>query len=444
MKWLIVPLESFSPHGLKGQKHVTLEDLPWIVRKFLSVFPKPFIIADESSKIKVNTPMAEDKKSARTRLVKLLNQFGERCIMTGTLKSKSPVNVIDQFEFLKEGYFPESMWEFAERYCVMETVFVGKARRRVLIRESTYLWIRNYLKRCYIQNGESALRAAKQVVMDRHVVSYACQEHIIRHKKYTPFLRQAELLRRIAPVSLVARREDVFDITFDKFVIEPIMRPVELSAKGKALAKELVDLGFTDNFVLGKAPALELLHRIQDVCNGFEPLKDENGVVTHRALPESPKVDELLSLLSEIGVENNQVAVWCSRTLLLHSCAEAFEKEGYSYVKYNGEATPDEKAEAERKFKDKEAQIFLANPASAAYGLNCLAQCSYSVFICIDDSVEKYHQAQHRILRGQLFAPKFSYHIYTKGTVEERQQSRLRAGLELVTDSNTKNMFELF
>ena len=459
MKWLIVPLESFSPAGLRKQLETTLpngktrqrqagpDDLPWAVRAFLSVFPDPFIVLDESSKIKSNAPMAEHKKSHRTRLVKLLNRFGQRCIMTGTFMSKSPVNALDQVGFLKEGYIPESEWEFAERYCVMETIVVNHIPRRIQIREGSYTEIRKRLKNAYIRGGEEALRYAMHKIYEERGVSLPKQEHIIQHKKYTPFINQAELRRRLDPIMMTVRREDVFDIRHDAFVTEPIMRPVELSAKGKSLAKDLVNLGFTDRFTLGKAPALELLRRVQDVCNGFEPVlsEDANGarVVTHRPLADNPKLEGLLALLGEIDTDRNQAVVWCSRRLLLDACAEAFGKEGLTFARYDGSVGAAEKAEAEERFQSGEARIFLANPASGAYGLNCLAQCSYAIFICIDDSVETYRQATHRILRGQLTAPKFSYHIFAKGTVEERQLARLRAGQELLTGSNTREAFDV-
>jgi len=123
MKWLIINTEAFSPKGLRKKKSVCIEDIPLVVRLFLSAFPKHFIVLDESSKIKTNTPMKESDKSSRTRVIKLFNKFNcDRCIMTGTLMSKSPLNVVDQFDFLRHGYFPESMWQFAERYCVMQTI----------------------------------------------------------------------------------------------------------------------------------------------------------------------------------------------------------------------------------------------------------------------------------------------------------------------------------
>jgi SNF2 family DNA or RNA helicase len=253
---------------------------------------------------------------------------------------------------------------------------------------------------------------------------------------------------------MFVRRGDVFDIKFDKFVKEPIMRPVTLPERAKDLANELVDLGFSENLTLGKAPALELMLRLQDICNGFEPIEHremkivkgvnkEVRVIEYKPLPENPKLDMLVELLEEIDVEKNQVVVWCSRKALLRGCADRLAAEGFSFVQYDGDSSDNEKANAERVFQSREAQVFIANQASGAYGLNCLAQCSYAVYICIDGSVEKYHQSQHRILRGELHAPKFAYHIYAEGTIEERQQQALRVGQELIGDTNTKDIFTI-
>jgi SNF2 family DNA or RNA helicase len=452
MKWLVINTESFSPTGLKKRviispkgkvqkADVSFEDLPWVVRKFLSVFKSPFIILDECSKCKVNVPMKENDKSSRTRLIKLLNKFGDRMIMTGTLMSKSPLNVMDPFEFLQEGYFPESMYEFAEKYCVMMTIHVGRGRR-VLIGQKDYKEIRTRLKNAYIRGGEGQLEAAKCSIYRHYHIDHAKQEHIIKHRKYTPFLNKEEIMRRIAKDTIFVRREDIFDIKYEKFVKEPIMRPVRLSMEAKRIINELVELGFTDKLVLGKVPALELMHRVQDVCNGFEPVKDvDTGVVSHISLKENAKVDTLMELLEEIDVEKNQVVIWSSRKLLIRACADAFTANGISYVIYDGDAKDSDKEEAEKKFENKEVQVFLANQASGAYGLNCLANCGYMVWMCVDESVEKYRQAMSRILRGQLAAPKFAYAIYAEGSIEERQWEALRVGQELLDTENYKETF---
>jgi hypothetical protein len=445
MKFLVINTEAFSPKGLKAEKKLTFDNLPWVVRTFLSAFPKNFTIVDEVSKIKCTAPVKESAKSSRARLIKLLGKYaGEKCIMTGTLMPKSPLNVIDPYSFLQEDYFPENVWEFAERYCVMTTIRVGRGRR-VIIGQKDYAEIRKRLINAYNDGGEARLNIVKENIFKQYAISYGKQEHIMRHKRYTPFLNYEELISRIAPVTMFVNREDVFDITFDRFVKEPIMRPVELPEGSRKLANELIELGFTDRLTLGKAPALELIIRLQDICNGFEPVdisgdKSEHKV-THRALPENPKIVSLLGLLEEIDVEHNQVVVWASRKLMIRACAEAFDKTGYSYVIYDGSSGDSEKEEAKEKFKKQEVQIFLANQASGAFGLNCLAGCSYAVYMCVDGSVEKYVQSRDRILRGQLYAPKFAYGIYVKGSVEERQWEALRVGRELLEAENSKEKF---
>jgi SNF2 family DNA or RNA helicase len=234
------------------------------------------------------------------------------------------------------------------------------------------------------------------------------------------------------------------------------MRPVKLSQEAKRIANELIELGFTDRLVLGKAPALELMTRLQDICNGFEPICVNPDVgeldvfdestrpkreIAYRPFAENPKLDELIALMEEIDVTTNQIVVWASRRNMLDLCAERFEKEGYAFVRYDGSASDSEKESAEQAFITREAAIFLANQASGAFGLNCLSQCSYAVYICVDGSVEKYHQSQHRILRGQLTAPKFSFAVYAEGTVEERQWTALKVGQELIEADNSKEKF---
>ena len=106
MKALIVSLESFQ----KGE-------IPEEVKQYiLTQKGNIFTVLDESSKIKTNNPCKESKKSKRTQAILRLNRIGQRCILTGTFMSKSPVNAYDQMNFLCPDFFPESMYAFAEHY----------------------------------------------------------------------------------------------------------------------------------------------------------------------------------------------------------------------------------------------------------------------------------------------------------------------------------------
>jgi hypothetical protein len=442
MKYLIVPTQHFSG-SLKGKKFAEFDDLPSTVKWFISFFKKRvFAVLDESSWIKSTQAMAEDKKSQRTRLVKLLTGYtASRAILTGTLKSKSPMNVIDQYQFLSKSFFQESMYEFAENYCIMMSLRTARGRR-VIVSQQEYAKIRKRMVNAYKFGGELQLGAAMCRITNEYGINYEKLEHIMAHRKYSPFLHQAELMHRVEDCTMTVERKDVFDISYDKYIYEPIKRPVTISKSAKKIANELIDLGFTDQLVLGKAPALELVIRLQDICNGFEPTKeDEDSKVVYRPLADNPKLDELEELLDEIDTENNQVVVWCSRTNAFDSISARLDSMGIAHVRYSGSESKEQKKEAEEKFQSGEARVFLANQASAAFGLNCLKNCSYVIEYCNDASVERHHQAQHRVLRGQSKTPKFAYQIYVKGSVEERVIGALNVGQELLSSTNRKNLF---
>ena len=441
MKGFIINTESFSAKGAKDTKIIDKSFLPRHLSLFLQKFGYPYIILDESSKIKTTSAMAEHKKSSRCRVIKTLNDVGEKSILTGTLKSKSPLNVYDQFKFLSESFFPETMFEFAERYCVMITIRVGRGRR-VCISEKDWNKIRTRMVNAYARGGQLQLDMSRASLFKEYTIDEFNLNWIMSHQVYTPFTRQAELFKRIEEYTMVVKREDVFDISFEKFVHEPIIRYVEISEKAKKIGNELIKLGFTDNIVLGQAPALELTHRLQDLCNGFEPiatvLPDGSREISYKALDENPKLEEIFELLEEIGVENHQVAVISSRINMLEAIEERLLKDGISFTHYE-KAT---KGQSEEDFVAGRAQVFLSSLAPSAYGLNCLAKCDYIIYACVDNSTETFYQSKHRILRGQLDHAKFAYMICVRNSIEERIARSLQRGIELISYRNDKKTFE--
>ena len=278
-KFVIVNTEAFSKTGLKTKDFVDFGDLPEIVQVFLQQCPDPFIVLDESSRIKTNTPVAEKKKSTRTRLIKLLSAYGHRMALTGTLMSKSPLNAVDQYQFLNHNAFEEGMFAIAERYCVMMTLPTGRRAARVLLPEhsgkddkNSWTGIRRRMKNAYAVGGKARLALTMSRVSRELNISYENLVWILHHQKYRPFKDTTTLLKRYQDFTEVVSREDAFDTRLERYINKPIVRKVPLSEEAKKLYKQLVELGFTDNLVLGKSAALELSQRLMDVCNGFEPI----------------------------------------------------------------------------------------------------------------------------------------------------------------------------
>ena len=166
MKALIVSLESFQ----KGE-------IPEEVEQYInSCEIEPFIILDESSKIKTNNPCKESKKSKRTQAILKLNKTGQRCILTGTFMSKSPVNAYDQMNFLKDGFFPESIFSFAEHYVVRRTLPSVRGAR-ITITQKDYETIRKRLLR--FKDNEVMLNNAIDSVCSFYGVSIEDCRHIM-------------------------------------------------------------------------------------------------------------------------------------------------------------------------------------------------------------------------------------------------------------------------
>lgn len=425
MKALVVSLESFQ----KGE-------VPDEVKKYIGgLSEEPFIILDESSKIKTNSPCKESKKSKRTQAVLKLNRTGHRCILTGTFMSKTPVNAYDQMNFLKDGFFPESMYAFAEEFEIRRNLPSHRGAR-ITITQKDYEAVRRRLLK--YKDNPSALSGAMDGIYSYYGISREDCVHILKHPEYTPFKNLNRLWDKIGDTCLKVAREDLFDLppkiyrTFD----------VALTPEQKKLYLQLQNQYCTDNITVDNG--LKLYLRFQDVCNGYEPVDhgdtvDENGNVRHnielRPLSVNPKIEALEEILEEIG--DNQVVVWCSRSQLLHDARKRLEELGYTVGVYDGKVRKEDRLRDYEAFSRKELQVIFINQASGAYGLDGLKECDYAVYLCNSYSVEQREQSVDRIYRGQVTRNKYIIDLTCKGTCEERVVEALKQGKELLDSGVT-------
>lgn len=469
MKFFIINTESFSPQGTGSKRVLTDKDLPEYVQLFLKANPNPFIILDESSKIKTTQPCSEGKKSTRCRLIKRLAAYGQRCALTGTLMSKSPLNVVDQYQFLDSDLFPESMYELAERYCIMETLPIGRGRR-VMIPETSandrasWKGLKNRMLRADSIGGKSRLALCMSSIYKEYGISGENLKWIYSHDKYTPFKNVDELKKRLEYCTATIRREDVMDVSKEIYIRNPMVRKVRLTETQKKLYKQFVQLGFTDNLVLGRAPALELTARLMDICNGFEPVSgcigctEGNGILRascpyqkectkpkadYRPFKENPKVEAIMELLDEIGTDENQVVIWSARRNLMEAIKTQLDEADITYCMYTGDENDKEKEQSAKDFESGKARVCIANPASAGYGVNFMKQCSYAIYACMNNSVEMDWQSRSRLLRGELKELKYCYRVVMEGSVEERIYASLDVGNDLLNGNTGREVFDL-
>ena len=430
MKALIVSLESFQ----KGE-------IPEEVRKYiLANNGNIFTILDESSKIKTNNPCKESKKSKRTQAILKLNKIGQRCILTGTFMSKSPVNAYDQMNFLCPGFFSESMYAFAEHYEIRRALPSVRGAR-ITITQKDYETIRKRLVR--YKDNPSALSGAMDSIHSFYGISKEDCIHILKNPEYSPHKNMEELWQRIGDTCMKVDRKTSTDLppkvykTYD----------ITLTKEQMKLYLQLQNQYCTDNIVVDNG--LKLYLRFQDVCNGYEPIDhgdtvDENGKVRHnielKPLADNPKLDMLEEVIDDIG--DKQVVVWCSRTKLLYD-AEAHMKElGYTTAIYDGKIDKKLREEGYQSFSEGKTQLIFVNQASGAYGLDGLKEADYAVYLCNSYSVEQRAQSENRIYRGEITRSKYIIDLTCKGTCEDRVTEALKQGKELL-DMGTTDV-ELF
>ena len=430
MKALIVSLESFQ----KGE-------IPEEVRKYiLANNGNIFTILDESSKIKTNNPCKESKKSKRTQAILKLNKIGQRCILTGTFMSKSPVNAYDQMNFLCPGFFSESMYAFAEHYEIRRALPSVRGAR-ITITQKDYETIRKRLVR--YKDNPSALSGAMDSIHSFYGISKEDCIHILKNPEYSPHKNMDELWQRIGDTCMKVDRKTSTDLppkvykTYD----------ITLTKEQTKLYLQLQNQYCTDNIVVDNG--LKLYLRFQDVCNGYEPIDhgdtiDENGKVRHnielKPLADNPKLDMLEEVIDDIG--DKQVVVWCSRTKLLYDAEAPMKELGYTTAIYDGKVDKKLREEGYQSFSEGKTQLIFVNQASGAYGLDGLKEADYAVYLCNSYSVEQRAQSENRIYRGEITRSKYIIDLTCKGTCEDRVTEALKQGKELL-DMGTTDV-ELF
>lgn len=428
MKALIVSLESFQ----RGE-------IPEEVQKYiLSQHGKIFTILDESSKIKTNEPCKESKKSKRTQAVMRLNRIGERCILTGTFMSKSPVNAYDQMNFLCPDFFSESIYAFAEHY-VVRRALPSVRGARITLGEKDYMAVR---KRLLKAKTETDFMNIAEGIKAYYGLSYADCKHIAENEEYTPWKNIDELWNRIGDNVVKADRSTSTDIPPKVYKTYN----VQLTEEQKKLYLALQNMHCTDRITVDNG--LKLYLRFQDVCNGYEPVETEelNTNGQHKveliALPNNPKLELLMELVEELG--DKQAVIWCSRARLLHDAVAFMKEAGYTTAIYDGIVDKEQREKDYELFSQKKIQLMFANPRSAGYGLDGLKDCDYAIYLCNSYSVEERLQSENRCYRGIVKHSKYMIDLTCEGTVEQKVTEALKLGKELVSTGITDvSLFEL-
>ena len=242
-------------------------------------------------------------------------------------------------------------------------------------------------------------------------------------EKHGDVERRERLNRRIAPLILRRRKEDVLSELPPK---TEIVRRIELDGAQRELYEtlrltqhervlgEMRKRGLAQSGII----VLDALLKLRQACCDPRLVKLEGA----RKVRESGKLSYLLELLDSLVEEGRRVLVFSQFAEMLALIATALDERKLPWQKLTGDTPGTQRAALVKRFQDEEVPIFLISLKAGGVGLNLTAA---DTVIHYDPwwnpAVEA--QATDRAHRIGQDKPVFVYKLICAGTVEEKIQA---------------------
>lgn len=235
--------------------------------------------------------------------------------------------------------------------------------------------------------------------------------------------RQQRLKRRIGPLLLRRRKEDVLSELPPKtemvhrLELAPGQRELYETlrlAQHERVREAIRERGLGQSGII----VLDALLKLRQVCCDPRLVKLESA----RRTRGSAKLDALLELLSRLVEEGRRVLVFSQFTEMLDLIAPEVGKIGIAHLMLTGQTPAADRSERVRQFQDGQVPVFLVSLKAGGTGLNLTAA---DTVIHYDPwwnpAVET--QATDRTHRIGQEKPVFVYKLICTGTVEEKIQA---------------------
>tara|TARA_R100000808_G_scaffold18701_1_gene40882 strand:- start:223 stop:1665 length:1443 start_codon:yes stop_codon:yes gene_type:complete len=267
------------------------------------------MIVDESARIK-------NIKAKQTKNIIKLGRFASyKRILTGTPVTNSPFDVFSQFEFLDPTIIDHhSFYSFKNYFGVFEKKMNWGANRQ-------YDELKSY------RNLDELKK-----ILEPH--SYR-----ITKKECLDLPRKIYTKRYF---KLTEKQRKVYDKVKEEYIVE------------------------LDNKQFSVPMALTRLMKLQQITSNFVVTDLIN---TNKIDDENPRLKLLLEIIDD-SLPNESFIIWCRFRYDIDIICKALQDKGVSHVRYDGTTNTQERADNLLKFQTKKARIFVANPATAAEGLN--------------------------------------------------------------------------
>jgi SNF2 family DNA or RNA helicase len=319
------------------------------------------IAIDESTTIK-------NPKAARTKsLLKISQKFKYRRLLTGSPVTKSPLDLYSQCAFLDP---------------------------RLLGYDSYY-----------------AFQARYAIIQKRNMGSHSFQQ-VVGYKNLD------ELTAKIDSFSFRVLKKDCLDLPDKLYTV----RYVTMTPEQRRMYEDIVNEAMTllkDNKLVTAMQVITQLLRYQQILSGH--LKTDDGEMSE--FP-SRRLDAMMECVDEAS---GKVIIW-SRfrydiTRIQATLAAEYGEQ--SVVTYYGDTSDADRQSAIDRFQNGNARFFVANPATAGYGLT-LTEANTVIYYANDFNLETRIQSEDRCHRIGQKNPVTYIDLICEDTVDEKIVDSLR------------------
>jgi superfamily II DNA or RNA helicase len=222
----------------------------------------------------------------------------------------------------------------------------------------------------------------------------------------------AKLMDKIRPWVFFAKQEECLDLPEQVDEVRSVVLPDKQRKHYKEMLKDLItEIGSS---TITAEVAFTKAMKLREITSGFAI--DVTGKEVDITSGDPAKIRELDALLDEIG--GKQAIIWgCFRWDIRKVVAFLEKKFGPGCATTLYADTPDKNASIDA-FRSGSARFLVANPQSAAHGLN-LQFCSIQIFFSLDYSSERYWQAKARTHRSGQTEKCVYVHLVAHDTIDE-------------------------
>jgi SNF2 family DNA or RNA helicase len=232
-----------------------------------------------------------------------------------------------------------------------------------------------------------------------------------------------ELTDKLDTFSYRVLKKDCLDLPEKNYTVRYVGMTPEQRQMYQDISEEAM-IEFEDGELVTSLQMITALLRFQQILSGHLPTDDGNLVEFN-----TQRLDAMMSCIEEVS---GKIIIWSRFRYDIVRIKDALAKKygSHSVVTYYGDTSDEERQNAIASFQHGDARFFVANPATAGYGLT-LTEANTVIYYANDFNLETRIQSEDRCHRiGQKNTVTY-IDLICEGTVDEKIVQALRDKIDI-------------